>query len=149
MEEQTVADMADGLESLLAELPARSVHLAVFNLDQQLLLLNKEPFVRSDLPEAIRTFKRLELGVVDAKTLANRDRRDVLSELLLKEQGSAQPSSAVIVLGPRTIQPTDPMILTELHRGSPPGFICNTYRTLYLSLRRQSLRRHRWTVSRA
>ena len=122
MEDQTVTDLTGALESLLTQMPARSVHLVIFNLDRQLVLLNKDPFRRADLPEAIRAFERLELAVVDAKALASRDKRDVLSDLLLQEQGRPQTSSAVIVLGPHTFQPTDPMISTELHRGSTLWF---------------------------
>ena len=114
----TVRTLADSLSSLLAQLPAKSVRLAVFNLDKQVVLLSKEPFQRSDLEEVTQAIEHLQLAVVDYKTLQNRDRSDVLMDLVVKELHDPRMASAVILVGPRTVLQTGTLPEAESHRPS-------------------------------
>ena len=116
LEPETARMLADSLATLLDQLPARSVRLVVFNMDQQTVLLRKEDFTAADLDQVTDAFDRLQLAVVNAKTLQNRDRLDVLSDLVVKELHAAKPSSAVIFLGPRTIAQIDPALDRDAHR---------------------------------
>jgi hypothetical protein len=104
LEPETVRNITDLLHSLLVQLPARSVHLAVFNLDQHAVLLDKQPFPAGDLAAVTDAIRKLQLGVVDVKTLQDRSQSDVLSDLLGLEQRNPQPGAAVILLGPATIR---------------------------------------------
>ncbi|MDR3703961.1 MAG: hypothetical protein P4L56_30210 [Candidatus Sulfopaludibacter sp.] len=120
---ETIRTLTDSVSSLLTELPARSVRLVVFNLDQQVVLLRKEPFLARDLPEMTRAFEQLQLAVVDYKTLQNRERADVLSDLVVHELHNPAPASAVILLGPRTHWQVDTALEAALpHSGVAPWF---------------------------
>jgi hypothetical protein len=122
MNPETARTLADSLSSLLTQLPAKSVRLAVFNLDKQALLLNKEPFRGSDLEEVTRAFEQLQLAVVDYKTVENREKVDVLSDLAVKELRNPKPASAVILIGPRTTSQTDTSLAAGLRPAGAPWF---------------------------
>ena len=120
---ETIRTLTDSVSSLLTQLPANSVRLVVFNLDKQAVLLRKEPFLVRDLPEMTRAFERLQLAVVDYKTLQSRERADVLSDLVVKELHNPAPSSAVVLLGPRTHWQLDTALMAALpHSGVAPWF---------------------------
>ena len=104
IEEWEVQHLSNTVSSLLAQLPVRSVRLAVFNLERQVVLLSKDNFGPQDLDELTRTLERVQLGILDVRTLENPV--DVLSDLLLKELRNSKPPDAVVVIGPRTIQQT-------------------------------------------
>jgi hypothetical protein len=120
---ETIRTLSDSVSSLLTELPAQSVRLVVFNLDKQVVLFRKEPFLARDLPEMTRAFEQLQLAVVDYKTLQNRRRADVLSDLVVQELHSPAPAGAVILLGPRTRWQVDTALEALLPRsGVAPWF---------------------------
>ncbi len=89
------------LSSLLESLPAHSVRLVVFNLDQQKELFRSDTFTPKDFDEAVESMDNLQLQLVDYRTLANqRGHIDLLSDLFQKELAAPEPSDAIIVLGP-------------------------------------------------
>ncbi len=93
--------LAGSLSSLMEQLPARSVRLIVFNLDQQTVLFRKDGFTAADLDRVTIAANQLQLALVDYRILKNRDKPvDLLSDLLQAEL--REPADAVILLGPRT-----------------------------------------------
>ena len=107
MEPETIQALTDSLSSLLTQLPAKSVRLAVFSLEKQVVLFSTDSFRAADLEDVTRSCDQLELAVVDFKTLQNRNKVDVLSDLIVKELHNSQPSNAILLLGPRTTSQTD------------------------------------------
>lgn len=119
LEPETARVLRESLSSLLTQLPAKSVRLVVFNLDKQVVLLNKESFHGRDLEEVSQALDQLELAVVDYRTVQHPE-RDVLRDLVIQELHNREPASAVILLGPRTGSPKD----NSLEGGLPrPGGI--------------------------
>jgi len=87
--------------SLLERVPARSVRLIAFNLDQQRELYRKEDFRLRDMPMVAGAMSRTELGLIDAKVLQNRrGHLDVLTDLVNQEVKAPEPSDVVVFLGP-------------------------------------------------
>jgi hypothetical protein len=113
IEPETIRTITESLQALLTHLPAKSVRVAVFNLDQHLVLMNQRPFSIGDIAAVKDTIGKLNLGVVSLKTLEDRANSDVLVDLLR----DPEPGSAVIVLGPATIWSTE----VALQR--PPGVL--------------------------
>ncbi|HUI54058.1 MAG TPA: hypothetical protein VLY04_03750 [Bryobacteraceae bacterium] len=114
----TVRILADSLSSLLAQLPAKSVRLTVFNLDQQAMLLSKDAFRAADLEEVTQAIEHLQLAVVDYRTLQNREKADVLGDLVMKELHDPKPASAMVLVGPRSVSQMGAWPEAELHRPS-------------------------------
>ncbi len=118
------------LAALLEALPAKSVRLVVFNLDQQ-----KEMFRQDDLtPEAFdqvaQSTNNLQLQLVDYKVLQNRRGHvSLLADLINQEVQAEQPSDAVIFIGP-TARYYDkvPDALVEQRAGSAPQFFYFEYK---------------------
>jgi hypothetical protein len=89
------------LSSLLESVPARSVRLVVFNLDQQKELYRSDAFSPDEFDEAVESMDNLQLQLVDYRVLANRRGHvNLLSDLFQNEVAAPEPSDAVIVLGP-------------------------------------------------
>jgi len=89
------------LSSLLESVPARSVRLVVFNLDQQRELFHRDSFSPDDFDEAVESMDNLQLQSVDYRILANqRGHLNLLADLFHNEAAANDPSDAVIVLGP-------------------------------------------------
>ena len=57
--------LEDSVVSLLRELPARSVRLIAFNLDQRAIIFRKDEFVPGETDELTAALRQLELGLVD------------------------------------------------------------------------------------
>jgi len=90
-----------GLTSLLEQLPARSVKLVVFNLEQQKEIFRQESFTPDALGGVWEALTALELGVVNYAVLKNRGGGlDLLAGLLQQELHAGTPSDAVILFGP-------------------------------------------------
>ena len=89
------------VSSLLERVPARSVRLVLFNLDQQKELYRKDDFLLQDMGQVSQAMTNIELGKVDFQVLQNkRGHVDLLADLVNREM-QAQPSSDVVVfLGP-------------------------------------------------
>lgn len=109
----------DALASLVYQLPAKSVRVVVFSIDQRTELLRKEDFKLSDLAEVASAVAGLNAGVLDYKAQTQRAGVDVLRDLAVKEQHDPKPASAVIWLGPRTMEDTHP---PEIDGVSVPWF---------------------------
>jgi hypothetical protein len=118
------------LSSLLERLPARSVRLVMFNLEQQRILMRQDAFTVDSMEQAAQELNNLQLGRVDVKVLENAHGHQELLAGLLKDELGAQPrSDAVVLLGPRSRFP-DKLRQDVLER--PHG---DTPRFYYLQIR--------------
>jgi hypothetical protein len=95
--------LEDSICSLMRELPAQSVRLIAFNLDQRAIIFRKDGFVADQTDELTAALKELELGLVDYRVLRDRPLpMDLLLGLVQAELQDPKPADALIVLGPRT-----------------------------------------------
>ena len=70
------------VSSLLERVPALSVRLVLFNLDQQKELYRKEGFLLQDMAQVSQAMTSIELGMVDFQVLQNkRGHVDLLTDL--------------------------------------------------------------------
>jgi hypothetical protein len=91
------------VSSLLERVPARSVRLVLFNLEQQKELYRKEGFLLQDMAQVSQAMTSIELGMVDFQVLQNkRGHVDLLTDLVNREIEAQPPSDVVLFLGPRT-----------------------------------------------
>ena len=112
------------LSSLLERVPARSVRLVVFNLDQQKTLLRQDAFAPGALGRVAQALNGTELGLVDYHVLQNRRGHvDFLAGLINQELRAETPSDVVVFLGPETrfVDKLPPTALAE-PAGAPPQF---------------------------
>jgi hypothetical protein len=104
------------LGSLAATVPAASVRLAVFNLDQQRVLYNQEEFTLDSIGRVSEILNQLELDTIDYHALQNPTGHvDLLSDLINRELAASKHSDAVVFLGPvsRFIDKIPPSALDE------------------------------------
>ena len=95
--------MMSTVSSLLERVPAVSVRLVLFNLDQQKELYRQEGFLLQDMAKVSQTMTGLELGMVDFRVLQNkRGHVDLLTDLVNREIEAQPPSDVVLFLGPQT-----------------------------------------------
>jgi len=121
------------LSSLLDRLPARSVRLIVFNLDQQRELYRDENFVRQSMDRVAQSIDGIELGKVQYDVLRNRSGHiDLLSELIRTELTAEAPSDVVLFMGPMS-RFTDKVPSDELERpaNGGPRFFYLQYRSIF------------------
>jgi hypothetical protein len=91
------------VSSLLERVPALSVRLVLFNLDQQKELYRQDGFVLQDMAKVSQTMTGIELGMVDFQVLQNkRGHIDLLTDLVNREIEAQPPSDVVLFLGPQT-----------------------------------------------
>jgi hypothetical protein len=91
------------VSSLLERVPARSVRLVLFNLDQQKELYRKDDFLLQDMPQVSQAMTAIELGMVDFEVLQHkRGNVDLLTDLVNREIVAQPPSDVVLFLGPET-----------------------------------------------
>ncbi len=91
------------VSSLLERVPARSVRLVLFNLDQQKELYRKEGFLLQDMAQVSQAMTNIELGLVDFQVLQNkRGPVDLLTDMVNREIEEQPPSDVVLFLGPET-----------------------------------------------
>ena len=112
------------LSSLLERVPARSVRLVVFNLDQQKTLLRQDALAPGALGRVAQALNGTELGLVDYHVLQNRRGHvDFLAGLINQELRAETPSDVVVFLGPETrfVDKLPPTALAE-PAGAPPQF---------------------------
>ena len=89
------------LSSMLERMPAHSVRLVAFNLDQQRELYRREEFTLSNLEQVAQAIDEMQLGTVDLHVLQNRKgHADFTARLLSKEMAEPNPSDVVVILGP-------------------------------------------------
>ena len=107
--------------AMLEQLPAQSVRLAVFNLDQKSVLFRKEPFAETDIEELATTLGGIQLARVDYSALQKLEAPvSTLIDLIHEEAQNQNPSNAVIVVGPRT----------RNHEPIPPGALLEDQKTI-------------------
>lgn len=95
--------LEDSMAWLLRELPAQSVRLIAFNLDQRAIIFRKDGFTVDQTGGLTAALRELELGLVDYRTLRDRPLpMDLLLGLVQAELQDPKPAGAMIVLGPRT-----------------------------------------------
>ncbi len=113
------------LGPLLEQIPAQSVHLVLFNLDQQKVLLDSEDFRGEELNRVGQALNGLELGTVNYKVLRNGGGHlALLSRLVNQEIEKPERPDAVIILGPaaRAFDKLPPAMLAERSGGDPLFF---------------------------
>ena len=89
------------VSSLLERVPARSVRLVLFNLDQQKELYRKDNFLLQDMVQVSQAMTNIELGKVDFQVLQNKQGHvDLLTDLVNREVQAQPPSDVVLFLGP-------------------------------------------------
>jgi hypothetical protein len=89
------------VSSLLERVPARSVRLVLFNLDQQKELYRKDDFQLQEMRQVSQAMTGIELGLVDFQVLQNkRGHVDLLADLVNGELQAQPPSDVVLFLGP-------------------------------------------------
>jgi len=89
------------VSSLLERVPARSVRLVLFNLDQQKELYRKDNFMLQDMVQVSQAMTNIELGKVDFQVLQNKKGHvDLLTDLVNREVQEQAPSDVVLFLGP-------------------------------------------------
>jgi hypothetical protein len=119
------------LSSLLERLPARSVRLVIFSLDQQKTLLRQDAFAPNALGQVAQALNGLELGRVDYHLLQNpHGHVDFLAGLINQELRAETPADEVVILGPET-RYGDKVPQTALAepRGAVPQFFNLQFRT--------------------
>jgi hypothetical protein len=93
--------LLSSLSSLLERVPARSVRLVVFNLDQQKELYRKDGFTLDSLDQVSAAINSMELDLVDVETLQNRQGHvDLIAGMVNQEIRATEPSDVVVFLGP-------------------------------------------------
>jgi hypothetical protein len=96
-----VLTVTGSLAALLEQLPARSVRLVVFNLEQQRELYRNEEFTTRDLEQVTRVLDGLQLAMVDYRVLQQpQGQAELLRALMHREVQEASRADAVIFLGP-------------------------------------------------
>lgn len=112
------------LAALLERLPARSVRLVLFNLDQQKELYRRDGFTLAALEEVQQALNELELNAVDYRVLQKPGGQiDLLADLIDRERRDANPSDAVVFLGPATrFGDKPPRAQRDLPRATPRFF---------------------------
>ncbi len=121
------------LSSLLERVPARSVRLVIFNLDEEKTLLRQDAFAPDAMDQVAQSLNGLELGRVDYHVLQNpRGHVDFLAGLMNLELRAEAPSDVVVILGPETRYVDNlPHAALEEPRGAVPQFFNFQFR-LYL-----------------
>jgi hypothetical protein len=93
--------LVSSLASLLEALPARSVRVVVFNLDQQKELFRQDDLTPDAFDQVAQSTSNLQLQLVDYRVLQNRHGHvSLLADLINQELGASEPSDEVIFLGP-------------------------------------------------
>jgi hypothetical protein len=113
------------LASLLESLPARSVRMVVFNLDQQKELLREDNFTPEVFDSVAQSMNGMELQLVSYRVLTNqRGHLNLLADLVNQELRATDPSEAVIFLGPasRYFDKFPQEAIEERSTAGPPFF---------------------------
>jgi hypothetical protein len=104
LQDEDVLRLVASLSSLLQQLPAVTVRLTVFNLDQRAVLFRKDDFSAKDVDEVATAVNSLQLGLVNYKTLQQKGSSiGFVNNLVQTELAGIKPLDALILLGPRTM----------------------------------------------
>jgi hypothetical protein len=120
-----VQRLLNSVVAILEQLPAQSVRLVAFNLDQQAVIFRKEGFQPSHMNELQSALQQLELGKVDVQILQHGGKAtDLLAGLLAAEMGDATTADALVVMGSRAraFGAAAPETLNKLPATGPPIF---------------------------
>ena len=89
------------LGPMLELLPAQSVRLVMFNLDQQKVIFTQDKFGLEDIGQVAQALNGLELGTINIGVLGNTGGHvSLLSELINQELHATEPPDALVFLGP-------------------------------------------------
>jgi len=103
------AMLLDATVALMDEMPARSVRLVVFNLEQQKEILRKDGFTLDALPEVAQALNGVQPATVDYSVLQHPGgTADFIENLVNQEVHASEPSDTVVFLGPRSIYKVKP-----------------------------------------
>ncbi len=95
--------LLDALLALMEEMPAGQVRLVIFNLDQQKELWRRDGFTLQAMPEVAKALEETPVAV-DYRVLQNPGGvLDLIEGLANREMHAADPSEAVVFLGPHSI----------------------------------------------
>jgi uncharacterized membrane protein YgcG len=93
--------LTGSLAAVLERVPASSVRLVVFNVDQQKELLRRDQFAAGDIDSVTKALNELQVGTVDYKVLRDpRGGAAMLAGILSAELREAKDGDAVVLLGP-------------------------------------------------
>jgi hypothetical protein len=122
--------LVSSLASLLEALPARSVRVVVFNLDQQKELFREDDLTPDSFDQVAQSTSNLQLQLVDYRVLQNRRGHiSLLADLIKQELEAAQPSDTVIFLGPTSrFYDKVPDVALEQHLAAVPQFFYFQYK---------------------
>lgn len=122
--------LVSSLASLLEALPARSVRVVVFNLDQQKELFRQDDLTPDSFDQVAQSTSNLQLQVVDYRVLQNRRGHiSLLADLIKQELDAEQPPDKVIFLGPTSrFYDKIPDAALEQHLVSVPQFFYFQYK---------------------
>jgi len=122
--------LVSSLASLLEALPARSVRVVVFNLDQQKELFRQDDLTPASFDQVARSTRDLQLQVVDYRVLENRRGHiSLLADLIKHELEAEQPPDKVIFLGPPSrFYDKVPDTALDQHSPSAPQFFYFQYK---------------------
>jgi hypothetical protein len=131
------------LAALLERVPASSVRVVLFNLEQQRELFHRDGFTRESLDDMARSLNDLQLATVDYQALQTRP-GDFVAGLINRELRAAPLSDAVIILGPQErYREKLPANALERINGAMPQFFFLKYPALQPVNLRPSLQRRR------
>jgi len=119
---QSKGALLDALSALMAEIPARSVRLVMFNLDQQAELLRADGFTLERMPEVAKAMDAVPWAV-DYRLLQDPGGRvDLIEKLAAEEMRAAEPADAVVFLGPHSIYNGKPSAAFARSEGAKQRF---------------------------
>jgi hypothetical protein len=122
--------LVGSLAALLEALPARSVRVVVFNLDQQKELFRQDDLTPDSFDQVAQSTTNLQLQLVDYRVLQNRRGHvSLLADLIKQELEATQPADKVIFLGPTSrFYDKVPDVSLEPHAASAPQFFYFEYK---------------------
>jgi hypothetical protein len=123
--------LTSSVAALLEKIPARTVRLVVFNLDQRKELFRRDNFQRGELDRVADAIHGVQLGLVDIHTLQDKTGDlNFLARLMNGELRAQDPSDLAIFLGPRAR--TDGSLaegtLAKSDDGRPPFYFVDLMR---------------------
>jgi hypothetical protein len=122
--------LISSLASLLEAVPARSVRVVVFNLDQQKELFRQDDLTPDSFDRVAQSTTDLQLQIVDYRVLENRRGHiSLLADLINHELAAEQPPDKVIFLGPTSrFYDKVPDTVLEQRSASAPQFFYFQYK---------------------
>jgi hypothetical protein len=121
--------LLETLFSLLRETPYKSIRLIAFNLDQQKELFRDDQFNVHSLTKLEQSLQDAEMATVSYQALQRKGWSELLTKLTQDELRTANPSDAVIFLGPssRFEDKIPKATLTTLENNGRPFFYFEYY----------------------